>query len=399
MAEIKFAPYTATQAVKRAKAMVGDYAYTGMCQAFTVTRFGLGGLGDRDGDGDADAVDGWKSAQGRVHAKDIKSYKSIPSGVMLYWDGGSRGYGHAAISIGNGKMVTTDYRNGQIGIANIQGWWASSHRFLGYVTKDANGYVLRDRIREPLMRIGTYNIAWDNPKYQTRMGQRTILIAEAFCKLQFDLLAVQERPNKYGEALDERLRIRRGKGRNKKNIKRVAGASGRYTYASSIVKTTWKASRDVSDLKDGREKPFTVSEHTVKGVEFLFVNAHPQPGSDSKSIKVREDQCEDIYNQVIRIANNRNVPKGRIIWAGDWQGRQMRDFLTKKGYLDAARVAKRAYFKSIKSFNGGKKKPQTGARIDYVCLDPDYWDVQSTTQRWWIRSDHNPQIVNIYYTR
>ncbi len=141
------APFAGRKGVNRAKAYVGKYAYSGMCQAFSVTMFGTGGVGDWDGDGDADAVDGWKKAKarGKVRTADqIRDFSKIPYGVILYWSGGSRGYGHAAVSIGGGNMVTTDAGwGGLIGVRRIKGWWAGSHKFLGYAYQDGNGYVLR----------------------------------------------------------------------------------------------------------------------------------------------------------------------------------------------------------------------------------------------------------------
>ncbi len=143
----QLAPFAGRKAVRRAKEYVGRRAYTGMCQAFTVTMFGTGAVGDYDGDGDADAVDGWEKAKarGKVRtASQIHDFKKIPSGVALYWTGGSRGYGHAAVSIGGGKMVTTDAAAGGIvGIRDIEGWWARSHNFLGYAYQDGNGFVLK----------------------------------------------------------------------------------------------------------------------------------------------------------------------------------------------------------------------------------------------------------------
>ncbi len=143
---MKIAPHPGASAVARARSYIGKAAFSGMCQAFTVTMFGTGGVGYYDDDGDADAVDGWRKAvdHGRVvHASQIARYEDIPAGVALYWSGGSRGYGHAAVSIGGGRMVTTDAaRGGVIGERPIRGWWASSHQFLGYVLIEGNGHTL-----------------------------------------------------------------------------------------------------------------------------------------------------------------------------------------------------------------------------------------------------------------
>lgn len=181
---VKYAPFTATEAVKRAKKKVGKAEFSGMCQAFTVTMFGTGGVGDYDRDRDADAVDGWKKARdhGRVVPVSlISDYTAIPMGVMLYWSGGSRGYGHAAVSIGRGQMVTTDGNGRRIAIRNIKGWWARSHKFLGYVTVDGNGFTLADRTAKELDKLDADNYPPNgNPTgdHITWLGER--LVAHGF---------------------------------------------------------------------------------------------------------------------------------------------------------------------------------------------------------------------------
>lgn len=77
----------------------------GMCQSVTRSWLLGSSAGDRDHDGDADAVDGWLSEpqQGR-HAGD----RNPPRGVPVSWSGGSHGHGHRALSLGNGKIRTTD---------------------------------------------------------------------------------------------------------------------------------------------------------------------------------------------------------------------------------------------------------------------------------------------------
>lgn len=163
MATIAYAPYPATQAVKRAKSYVGQRKFSGMCQAFTVTMFGTGAVGDYDRDRDADAVDGWKAAVAHgkvVRASSISDYSRIPAGVMLYWSGGSQGYGHAAVSIGGGRMVTTDYSNGKIGIATIKGWWGRTHTFLGYVLVEGNGHTLTDPPAYKIVKLSAPKPLW-----------------------------------------------------------------------------------------------------------------------------------------------------------------------------------------------------------------------------------------------
>lgn len=77
----------------------------GMCQQVTRTWLLGPSAGDRDHDGDADAVDGWLSEpQQARHAGD----RNPPRGVPVSWSGGRKGHGHRALSLGNGKIRTTD---------------------------------------------------------------------------------------------------------------------------------------------------------------------------------------------------------------------------------------------------------------------------------------------------
>jgi len=146
----KYAPHTATSAVARALAYVGKAYPVGMCQKWTNEIFGTGAVGDWDGDRDADAVDGWKKALAKgkvVKAASIKSLDDIPAGRMLYWSGGSRGFGHAAVSIGNGQIASTDAptsgRVGKVAIDWVRQRWGLT--FLGYVEVEGNGYTLADK--------------------------------------------------------------------------------------------------------------------------------------------------------------------------------------------------------------------------------------------------------------
>lgn len=151
---VKYAPRTQTAAVARAKSLVGTPYPKGWCQAWVVAQvFGTGGVGDFDGDRAADAEDGWKEAvkNGRVvKASQIKNLNDIPAGYAIYWGGGSRDNGHAAVTAGNGQIYTTDLngssaRYGKIGKASITAphtVWGLT--LLGYAT-EMNGYILTDK--------------------------------------------------------------------------------------------------------------------------------------------------------------------------------------------------------------------------------------------------------------
>lgn len=75
----------------------------GTCQLNVRTWFNAPSAGDQDGDGDADAVDGWLSEpQWARHAGD----RNPPEGVPLAFHGGSRGFGHRALAMRNGVQST-----------------------------------------------------------------------------------------------------------------------------------------------------------------------------------------------------------------------------------------------------------------------------------------------------
>lgn len=91
------------------------------CQLMTRGWFGSASVGDVDGDGDADAVDGWKSEpESSKHRGD----RNPPPGVPLAFSGGSKGFGHRCISH-KGIARSTDmlegrYSSGNTGFATIE---------------------------------------------------------------------------------------------------------------------------------------------------------------------------------------------------------------------------------------------------------------------------------------
>lgn len=78
----------------------------GMCQSWTRNCFLGDPAGDRDGDGDADAIDGWKSEPiDKRHAN-----KDAPRGVPGAWrNADGNGHGHRAVSLGGGLFRSTDF--------------------------------------------------------------------------------------------------------------------------------------------------------------------------------------------------------------------------------------------------------------------------------------------------
>lgn len=75
------------------------------CQLWTREIFGAPSVGDWDGDGSADAEDGWKSEPAKYKHPDDRH---PPRGVPVRYLGGSHDNGHSAVSLGNGMIRSTD---------------------------------------------------------------------------------------------------------------------------------------------------------------------------------------------------------------------------------------------------------------------------------------------------
>lgn len=93
----KFAPRTRQQGIASALASVTNKPR--FCAQWTRERFGVGALGDFDGDGAADAEDMWKAAQSK-HPGD----RHPPAGVPVFWGGGSSDNGHAGVTLPGGQV-------------------------------------------------------------------------------------------------------------------------------------------------------------------------------------------------------------------------------------------------------------------------------------------------------
>lgn len=70
----------------------------GLCMRNARTAYGLPAVGDVDRDGDADAVDGFRSSR----LRESFAVGRRRRGGFLYWGGGRNGYGHVAIPTGDG---------------------------------------------------------------------------------------------------------------------------------------------------------------------------------------------------------------------------------------------------------------------------------------------------------
>lgn len=110
---------------------VGESWAVGMCQDFVRSTLGAPY-------GAPTAIAAWN--QDRLkHPGD----PAPPPRTPVYWSGGSKGYGHAAVSVGGGWIYTTDYPTpGRIGLTTIakltQAW---GEHYLGWAG-DLNGKVI-----------------------------------------------------------------------------------------------------------------------------------------------------------------------------------------------------------------------------------------------------------------
>jgi hypothetical protein len=102
---------------------------SGMCQQFVRSCFDVGALFPS-------AASAWNNAD---HKHRVDHGAQVPRAVPVFWLGGSRGFGHVAISIGNGLVRSTDWPSsgsiGTVAIDTITSRWGQ--RFQGW-TEDIN---------------------------------------------------------------------------------------------------------------------------------------------------------------------------------------------------------------------------------------------------------------------
>ena len=104
--------------------------WRGYCLIFVRSAFGVGPKFST-------AAKAWFGAQ---HKHAASEGRGIPRGVPVFWTGGSHGYGHVALSRGDGTCWTTDFvRSGKVDVAHIDqitsGW---NLRLAGW-SEDING--------------------------------------------------------------------------------------------------------------------------------------------------------------------------------------------------------------------------------------------------------------------
>ena len=85
-----------------------------------------------------DAATAWR------HASDKRrGDRTPPPGAAVYWTGGSHGYGHIAISVGHGRVRSTD-AGGMGRVATVRVGWPVRHWGLNYAgwSDTINGYTI-----------------------------------------------------------------------------------------------------------------------------------------------------------------------------------------------------------------------------------------------------------------
>ncbi len=154
--------YNRSEVVERALAANGGANTPGMCQAWTRSIIGAHAVGDFDGDGDADAVDGWKSEPDSAKHYD----RNPPAGVPVAWSGGGSGFGHRAVSVGNGRIASTDA--GGRGIIAIQSidWFERNWgmNYLGW-SDTMSGIPIPNgvKVKHSYLDVVSWNCRIDNP--------------------------------------------------------------------------------------------------------------------------------------------------------------------------------------------------------------------------------------------
>lgn len=185
--------YNRKEVAQRARAAVGRPNVIGFCQAWTRGIIGADSVGDVDSDGDADAIDGWKSEPAMA-----KHTGAAPEGVPGAWSGGSRGFGHRAVSVGNGRWASTDAPiQGQIGIVPTS-WFAENWgmQYLGWSDTMSGQPIPKapPKIRHSELEVISWNVYYGTPVKQVRAE-----LTKMITRWNPDVIYLYEGLNLYGQ--------------------------------------------------------------------------------------------------------------------------------------------------------------------------------------------------------
>lgn len=131
---------TGTQALAVAKGQTRNVP--GYCQKVVRGWFNAPSVGDRDGDKDADARDGWLSEPRSARHFD----RNPPKGRPLYFKGGRNGYGHRALSAARSVFSTDMYNN----------------RYRAGYTSRVTGTSISDAISKIERAMGVEYVGWSD---------------------------------------------------------------------------------------------------------------------------------------------------------------------------------------------------------------------------------------------
>lgn len=144
----------------------------GMCQAVTRGYYLAPSAGDKDHDGDADAYDGWLSEPGMArHPGD----RNPPRGVPVSF---KNRHGHRAISLGGGKIRSTDmngntYSPGHVGTTTISAIeHAMNVEYLGW--SDTIDGILIPVPPPPSTETSVSRFLADAPRYRVKRLDRAV---------------------------------------------------------------------------------------------------------------------------------------------------------------------------------------------------------------------------------
>ena len=190
---------------------------SGMCQQFTRMAFNVGS-------GFPSASAAWNGSKKR---HPTNNPMDVPPGVPVYFLGGSKGYGHAAVSLGNGLVRSTDwpsrYNVGTARISDIQRSWGQ--QFVGW-TEDINGVTVwkKPEPKAPKTPNITTALRTKDPE-KRRQALRAISRSGSNDR-------VKDAAEKYLKALGDRETIN---GRIKELRERRDGAKKRIKEARSVL--------------------------------------------------------------------------------------------------------------------------------------------------------------------
>lgn len=115
-----------------AKGKVGTTGYGGMCLQFTREAYAIGSLYGY-------AREAWDKAK---HKHPTSSTSGIPYGVPIFLDKSSSEYGHVAVYVGDGYMISTHASTNKIGKDAVSTWVNDyGYKVLGW-TEDLNGVLI-----------------------------------------------------------------------------------------------------------------------------------------------------------------------------------------------------------------------------------------------------------------